>query len=107
MLHLMTKYQESLGSEGVKLSSTLLLLEHTSFLVTFFSHCNQKISTPNDLRIKELMSTLHFFHTWEEQFESPKEKVKHLITKETRQDIDLCIYGFVSQLTVEQFYQVT
>ena len=100
MLHLMTKYQESLGSEGLKLNSTLLLLEHTSFLVTFFSNCNQKISTPNDLRIKELMSTLQFFHTWEDQFESPKEKVKHLITKETRQDIDSCIYGFVSLLTV-------
>ena len=100
MLNLMTKYKESLGNEGQKLSATITLLEHTSFLVTFYSDCHKKISTTKDTRIHDLMTTLEFFHTWEEQFSVPKDKVKHLITKETRQDIDSCIYGFVSMIGV-------
>ena len=98
MLMLMQKYQESLGSEGQKLQATITLLEHTSFLVKFFNNCHNKISSSSDSRITGLLETLNFFHVWEEQFSLPKLKHKHLITKETRQDIDSCIYGFVSLL---------
>ena len=98
MLLLMQKYQESLGSEGHKLQSTITLLEHTSFLVKFFNNCHNKICSSADSRITGLLDTLKFFHIWEEQFAQPKLKHKHLITKETRQDIDSCIYGFVSLL---------
>ena len=98
MLLLMQKYQESLGSEGQKLQATITLLEHTSFLVKFFSNCHNKICSSSDSRISGLLETLNFFYTWESQFTLPKLKHKHLITKETRQDIDSCIYGFVSLL---------
>ena len=42
MLSLMTKYKEFLGSEGHKLNATLTLLEHTSFLVTFFQQLSSR-----------------------------------------------------------------
>ena len=49
-----------------------------------------------------MLKCLDFFHDWEKEFSSPKEKVKHLITRETREDIDACIYGFVNLLKVAQ-----
>ena len=53
------------------------------------------------------MKDLTFFHVWEKEFASPKEKVKHLITKETREDIDSCVYGFVNLLKVAQKLDIT
>ena len=98
MLSLMTKYKEFLGSDGNKLNSTITLLEHTAFLVTFFNNCHNPVVSSSDIRIKGLIDTLSFFHIWESQFSNPKDKQKHLITKETHEDIDSCIYGFVSLL---------
>ena len=102
MLSLMTKYKEFLGSDGHKLNATLTLLEHTSFLVTFFNNCHNAVASTSDIRIKGLLDTLSFFHTWENQFSNPKDKQKHLIMKETREDIDSYIYGFVSLLKSAQ-----
>ena len=39
---------------------------------------------------------LDFFHNWENQFESPKDKARHLLTRETREDIDSSLYGFIN-----------
>ena len=98
MLSVMHKYKQFLGSDGEKLNATLLLLEHTAFLVMFFNNCHNIVASASDIRIQGLLDTLTFFHTWEQQFSMPKDKHKHLITKETREDIDSCIYGFVSLL---------
>ena len=48
-----------------------------------------------DARISKLLSVLDFFHKWENEYCDRKEQRKHLITRETRQDIDSCIYGFL------------
>ena len=102
MLSLMYQYQTSLKSEGHKLNSLIQLLEHTSQFVTFFSNTKIKIVNVKDPQISNLLQILEFFHTWEEEFSSSKDKMKHLITSETRQDIDSCIYGFVSLVAVAQ-----
>ena len=107
MLNLMQHFKESLRDEGDKLDSLITLLEVTSSLVTFFSNTKLKISDTSHIAIAQLMQNLTFFHTWESQFETPKEKFKHLITKETRQDIDSCIYGFIALLNVAQKLKIS
>lgn len=102
MLTLMSEYKEHLKCEGSKLDATLTLLQNTSYMVSFFSNTKQKISNDKDPQITNLLHVLHFFHSWEQQYSSSKDKAKHLITSETRQDIDSCIYGFVSLLSVAQ-----
>ena len=100
MLILMQNYKVSLKHEGNKLDSLICLLKVTSKFVDFFSNTKMKISTVKDGSVSELLECLDFFHKWEGQHESPKEQMKHLITRETRQDIDSCIYGFIHLLTV-------
>ena len=102
MLSLMQHYQLSLGENGSKLTGLIKLLEVTSSLVTFFSNSKLKISSTTDAHISNLMTNLAFFHNWEKEYDSPKDKLKHLITKETRQDIDSCVYGFISLLTIAE-----
>ena len=107
MLSLMMEYQESLGSEGAILSSTIKLLEQTSFLITFFSNGKSKISNFTDLCIAQLKDVLKCFHLWEDQYSTYKDKQKHLITGETRQDIDSCIYGFLALLSVAEKLKIS
>ena len=102
MLTLFNNYKLSLKEEGSKLDSLISLLEVTSALVNFFSNTKLRITSLQDSNICQLLQCLDFFHKWESQHESPKEKMKHLITRETRQDIDSCIYGFLHLLTVAQ-----
>ena len=102
MLQLMLHYQHSLGAQGSKLTSLISLLEVTSYLVTFFMNTTKKIHSVSDPSINKLIEILHFFHNWEKQYTNYKEQMKHLITKETRQDIDSCIYGFISLLTAAE-----
>ena len=107
MLLLMTEYQKTLEVEGQKLDSTIKLLQRTSYLVSFFSNTKNKICNTSDIQISNLFDILEFFHEWESQFSTTKEKAKHLITNETRQDIDSCIYGFVALLEVAQKLQIS
>ena len=83
MLLLMTEYQKSLENEGHKLDSTIQLLQRTSYMVSFFCNTKNKISNTCDLQVSNLLDILHFFHDWENQFSTTKEKSKHLITNET------------------------
>ena len=102
MLSLMTHYKESLGENGAKLTSLISLLECTSFLVTFFMNTTKKIFSVSDPSIDKLVEILQFFHNWENEYTNSKDQMKHLITRETRQDIDSCIYGFISLLTAAE-----
>ena len=79
---------------------TVELLENTSVLVDIFCDHNRKITSITDGHISKLLDVLHFFQTWESEFECPQEKLHHLITRETREDIDSCIYGFVNIVRV-------
>ena len=102
MLILMQHYQDSLKDQGQKLTSLIALLEVTSSMVQFFSNTHLKVAHTSEAAVVNLLKCLDFFHKWELEYESTKDKMKHLITKETRQDIDSCIYGFVSLLNIAQ-----
>ena len=41
-----------------------------------------------------------FFHSWESQFTNSKDIAKHLITRQTPEDIDSSIYGFVEMVKI-------
>ena len=49
-----------------------------------------------DVRLIKVQSVLEFFHSWESQFTTNKDRSKHLITRETREDLDSSLYGFVN-----------
>ena len=107
MLSLFRHYKDHLQENGEKLNGVIELLEVTSYLVQFFSNTNLKISHVSEPSVGHLMEKLTFFHDWQKQFKCPKDQQKHLITKETRQDIDACIYGFVNLLKVAQKLQIS
>ena len=106
-LSLFQHLKDHLKEEGTKLDPVIQLLEVTSSLVNFFCSTHLKLANISEQPVQQLMKDLTFFHDWEKEFGSPKEKVKHLITKETREDIDSCVYGFVNLLKVAQKLDIT
>lgn len=99
MLNLFKLYKDSL-QDGNFLNSTIELLEHTSVLVDIFSNVNTKIENVHDSRIAQILKVLDFFHDWEEEHTNAKNKGRSLISWQTRQDIDSCLYGFVELVAV-------
>ena len=95
MLNLLSYYRCTLANPN-SLNSTLEFLRHTAILVDIFLNTNSLITSEYDSRIGQVSKVLEFFHSWERQFESSKEKARHLITRETREDIDSCLYGFIN-----------
>ena len=77
----MKKYQESLF-DGKRLDSTIRLLENTSVLIDIFSNRNTCVDSVADPRIAKLLQVLDFFVKWESQFDDPKEKNKHLMSRD-------------------------
>ena len=102
MLSLFEHFKESLQGEGEKLNPVIELLQVTSSLVQFFCSTTLKLSNISEEPVQQLLTNLKFFHEWENEFSTPKDKMKHLITIETREDIDSCVYGFVNLLKVAQ-----
>ena len=99
MLNLMQLYQKSLANPSV-LNGTIELLENMSVFTNIFSDHNRKITSLDDVCIRKILDVLHFFQLWESEFETPQDKHRHLITRETREDIDSSIYGFVNIVRV-------
>ena len=99
MLNLMCTFQGTLDDPH-ELDSTILLLEHTQVIVDIFCNINSKIESMHDSHIQTLVQVLEFFHTWENESVSTKDKNRHLITRQTWEDIDLCIYGFIEMISV-------
>ena len=102
MLSLFEHFKDHLQCDGEKLNPVIELLQVTSSLVQFFCNTHLKLSNVSEQPVQKLLTDLSFFHQWETAFVSPKEKMKHLITKETREDIDACVYGFINLLKVAQ-----
>ena len=102
MLDLMKQYQSSLKDRAYCLDSTVELLRNTSILVDFFCNSKSKIYSVDDGRVCQVLKVLSFFHSWEEEYSGFKQQAKFLITRETRQDIDACIYGFLELMKVAQ-----
>ena len=96
MLHLMCTYQSTVANSHC-LDSTIALLKQTSILVEIFSNNKSKVDSMDDVRIMKILQVLKFFHEWEKSFEhlSFKDKSKYLITRETREDLDSALYGFI------------
>jgi hypothetical protein len=96
MLFLMKSYLATLDDPS-KLSSTIELLEHTSQLVDIFKDL-RPIFDLNDNVFSKLQLVLNFFNTWEDTVKNCKvhTPAKHLITQETRDDLNSAISGFVS-----------
>ena len=105
MLNLMWLYQQSLTNKEV-LNRTVKLLEHTSVFIDIFCGSHTKINSMNDPHIGKLLSILHFFQNWEMEYSTHDDKCKHLITKETREDTDACIYGFVNVVKVATEHKI-
>lgn len=94
MLNLMKGFQKSLRDPSV-LNGTVALLEQTSVLVDIFLNTHSKIESEYDHRIEKVLKVLHFFHEWENEYVDVKLQRFHLITRETREDIDSSLYGFI------------
>ena len=92
MLALFKHYREHLQLNGGKLDSVIELLEVTSSIVDFFCNTHMRLSNFSEAPVTNFLKCLDFFHDWEKEFSSPKEKIKHLITKETHEDIDVYIW---------------
>ena len=97
MLYLMKSYQATLPNPEI-LASTVEILEHTSQLVDIFCTQNQPISSMDNPKFEKLTNILNFFNTWEDSVNKSVMLVdsKNLITRETREDINSSIMGFIS-----------
>ena len=95
----MRVYQSSLVNAD-ELNSTIELLQNTFIFVDIFSNNCSKVTSVYDPRTQKLLGVLDFFHSWESEFGTPRDKGKHLITTQTCEDIDFSIYGFIEMVNV-------
>ena len=104
-LELMRKYQQTLkGSPN--LASTMEILENTSVLVEIFNNDSNSVENIGDKRIEKLLKVLSFFTEWEKEFEDPKDRNKHLMSKETREDVISTIVGFVEVVKIAEKHEI-
>ena len=96
MLHLMQVYKANLGESGSSLDSTIELLRNTSIVIRNFRD-PRPITDAGDERLSELHDVMEWFVKWENQIKndtSIKNKEKHLISHQTREDIVSSLLGF-------------
>lgn len=105
MLYLMQKYQESLEDPSI-LDRTIALLQQTSTFIDIFCNNSSKVESLPDPRIGKLLQILQFFHDWESEFSTGQERAKHLISRQTCEDIDSSIYGFIQIIKVATEMQI-
>jgi len=109
MLHLMKSYQRSLSDAGQQaLSAVIQLLEHVSFLVSFFTD-ERPVKDLCDERMDKLTLCYNWFKSWEKQIcqsETVSKRYKTLMTMETREDLDFMYYGFMSltKMCIEEIH---
>ena len=97
MLYLMKMYASTL-SDPERLASSIELLEQTAILCNIFCATNRPILSISDPRIASLHQVIIFFNSWEECIEQSivHSAKKNLITRETRDDINSSLTGFIS-----------
>lgn len=98
MLHLMKSYQVSAKCKNPKrLDSSVTLLENTCILVEMFCDKNRPIKDTADPRLDKLRGVLTFFNSWEDAGgkNAQTKQIPSLITRETRDDINSAITGFI------------
>lgn len=96
MLYLMKAYQATLRDTSI-LTSTVKFIENTSILVDIFLD-HRPISNVQDLRLLKLKRVLELFNQWESNVSECADlsPAKHLMTTETRDDLNSSITGFIS-----------
>ena len=96
ILFLMKSYQATLD-DPERLSSTVCLMENTSVLVDVFKD-KRPICDSTDRRLQQLREVLRFFNDWEKYAEEfiVYSSLKHLLSKETRDDINSSLTGFTA-----------
>ena len=92
MLYLMTEYQKQYRRSSF-LRWNYSFVETNFCTGAQFSDNVNPIKSMMDSWIQEVVSVLHFFQDWEKDHVSESVNSKHLITRETREDIDFCLYG--------------
>lgn len=97
MLFLMKSYQQTL-EEPDTLASSVALLGQTSALIEIFCDKNRPISTLSDNRLHQINSASQFFIDWERDVNESVflANSKNYLTKETSEDIQSALIGFVS-----------
>lgn len=100
MLVLMKAYQKSLADDKQHtLNSSIKLLEQTSILVDIFHDYKRPLVDMSDERINKVEGVINFFDAWELQIlatnELQKVKNANLITRETREDTQSSLVGFI------------
>ena len=96
MLHLMKQYRESLGDVGFQLDATIELLECTTVFIRNFRD-SRPITDVSDERLKQNSDAINWFINWENKVKRDtniKNKEKHLISHQTRDDIISSVKGF-------------
>lgn len=94
------KFQESLPSNGrdaKELESTVLLLQHTSQVISFFTD-KLPISTMYDSRLRKLYSFLGFLNMWREE---TAEHNKHFISSKLWFDLQSMCLGFQAMISIK------
>ena len=96
-LNLLKVYREATGDTSV--DALILLLEQTSQLVDVFND-PRPVYDMSDPRLDQLRSVAKWFGDWETEVMSMhlsgKEKARALMSRETREDIQCCVHGFIS-----------
>lgn len=97
MLYLMKSYQQTI-EDPETLASSVALLEHTSTLIEIFCDRNRPISAMSDNRLHQITTASQFFLDWEKQVNDSVFLVisKNYLTKETSEDIQSALLGFIS-----------
>ena len=99
MLYLMQAYQNSSQCKNPRrLDASIKVLKNTSVLVDIFSDKHRPVKDMSDTRLDKLLDVLAFFNTWEQNAGGKDAEIKqspNLITKETREDINSAITGFI------------
>ena len=98
-LDLMIKYQQTVEMPH-KLESTVKLLGITSKIVDIFTNIHSAIESLEDLRVKEIVKIIEFFDQWESQFSDEKQRERHMMTKETWDDVFCSLIGFLEVLKI-------
>ncbi|KAL3857566.1 hypothetical protein ACJMK2_012217 [Sinanodonta woodiana] len=97
MLFLMRSYQASLTNQD-SVRGTVRLLQQTCKITEIFCDKNRSITDISDPRLDMLHEVLSFFNTWEKTVSESTILVsqKHLMSKETRDDLNSSLMGFIS-----------
>lgn len=85
------------GKDGSTLDSTIVLMEHTSSLIEFFSTSKDAIQSKDDARLQCLDSSLAYFTDWNKEITTPNQ----FISDKLWFDLQAMIHGFKAMVNIK------